>query len=98
MALTAFSLHASLRAHSGRHLGNPLAWLDPPAAGAITPFPRTLIAALLIGLTALSLLYGVLSESFVEGDDITHYLYARYAPAHPRYFLDVWGRPLVTGL
>jgi hypothetical protein len=40
----------------------------------------------------------ITSTEFLEADGITHYLYARFAFAEPHYLLNVWGRPLCTGL
>ena len=57
--------------------------------------------ALLFALSifaALSLLASMWSHGFSEADGCTHYLYARFAFAQPYYFVNVWGRPLVTGL
>ncbi len=39
------------------------------------------------------------SEGSYGGEDsFMHYLFARYAPAHPKLFLDHWGKPLFTML
>jgi len=38
------------------------------------------------------------SNGFLENDAWTHYFYARFAPAKPAFLLDVWGRPICTGL
>lgn len=48
--------------------------------------------------SGLSLLLAVTSEGFLEADSCTHYLYARFAFEEPHYFVNVWGRPLCTGL
>ncbi|MPM23247.1 hypothetical protein SDC9_69712 [bioreactor metagenome] len=33
-----------------------------------------------------------------NGDSISHYLYARYAPQHPELFFDLWAKPLFVFL
>ncbi|MEI6765681.1 MAG: hypothetical protein WCM76_08575 [Bacteroidota bacterium] len=33
-----------------------------------------------------------------SGDSITHYLFARYAPAHPQLFFDLWAKPVCVFL
>ncbi len=38
------------------------------------------------------------SDGFVEADGCTHYLYARFAVDHPYLLVNVWARPLVTGI
>ena len=38
------------------------------------------------------------ARGFLESDGGTHYLFARHAFEQPVYFVDVWGRPLCTGL
>ena len=48
--------------------------------------------------STLSLLAAVTSEGFLEADACTHYQYAKFAFAEPHYFVNVWGRPLVTAL
>jgi hypothetical protein len=46
----------------------------------------------------LSLACAVASDGFLTADALTHYLYAKYALHDPTLLVDVWGRPLVTGL
>ena len=46
----------------------------------------------------LSLACAVLSDGFLTADALTHYLYAKYALGEPALLVDMWGRPLVTGL
>ncbi|MGH7178547.1 MAG: hypothetical protein ACREJC_14315 [Tepidisphaeraceae bacterium] len=46
--------------------------------------------------TALSLAASLTSESFLEADGCTHYLYARFAFSEWHYFINIWGRPLCT--
>lgn len=56
------------------------------------------LIALLSG-TVLMLYLSFLSEGSYGGEDsFMHYLFARYAPAHPHLFLDHWGKPLFTML
>ena len=59
-------------------------------------FAGLLIAAAIFA--SLSLWGAVASDGFLEADACTHYLYARFAIAEPHYLVNVWGRPLVTGL
>lgn len=40
----------------------------------------------------------ITADGFLEDDAWTHYLYSRFAFAKPAYLLDVWGRPVCTGL
>jgi hypothetical protein len=73
--------------------------LDPGDA-ADGPPERGLVAALsAAGVFAiLSVWAAVVSEGFLEADSCTHYLYARFALAEPHYLVNVWGRPLCTGI
>jgi hypothetical protein len=45
-----------------------------------------------------SLAVAIRSRGFLESDGGTHFLMARHAFEQPAYFVDVWGRPLCTGL
>jgi hypothetical protein len=47
---------------------------------------------------SLSLTASLSSEGFLEADGCTHYLYARFALREPHFLVNVWGRPLFTGL
>src|SRR5213593_2661596 len=47
---------------------------------------------------ALSLWAAVVSDGFLEADSCTHYIYARYAFAQPHLFVNIWGRPVCTGI
>ncbi len=61
------------------------------------PAWRTLVLA----MGAFALLSAVAawrSSGFIEADGCTHYLYARFAFAEPHYLVNVWGRPLCTGI
>ena len=60
------------------------------------PWLPTVLAALVF--STLSLLAAVTSEGFLEADACTHYQYAKFAFAEPHYFVNVWGRPMVTAL
>ncbi|MFC6222468.1 hypothetical protein ACFP2F_04370 [Hymenobacter artigasi] len=52
---------------------------------------------LLAGLFALSLTVAFFTKgTYDSGDSIKHYLFARYAFAHPLNFLDSWAKPLLT--
>jgi hypothetical protein len=61
------------------------------------PDRRAIILACAI-FAALSVLCAVSSQGFLEADGCSHYLYARFAFAEPSYFVNVWGRPIVTAL
>lgn len=52
---------------------------------------------LLAGLFVLSLTVAFFTKgTYDSGDSIKHYLFARYAFAHPLNFLDSWAKPLLT--
>ncbi len=55
---------------------------------------------ILAGLFALGavLLRLTLPGTPEPGDGVFHYLFARYAPEHPRLLLDLWAKPLFTFL
>ncbi|HSV16748.1 MAG TPA: hypothetical protein VLI90_20955 [Tepidisphaeraceae bacterium] len=46
----------------------------------------------------LSLWAAIKSDGFLEADSCTHYIYARYAFAQPHLFVNIWGRPVCTGI
>src|SRR5205814_4703558 len=48
--------------------------------------------------SAASIWCAVTSDGFLEADSLTHYLYARFAIVETHYLVNIWGRPLVTGL
>ena len=48
--------------------------------------------------SALSLAAAIASDGFLEADACTHYMFARFALGEPHYLVNIWGRPLVTGL
>jgi hypothetical protein len=56
------------------------------------------IMASLVVFSIFSIWGAITSEGFLEADAITHYLYARFAISEPHYLVNVWGRPLCTGL
>jgi hypothetical protein len=47
---------------------------------------------------ALSTVSSLMSEGFLEADACTHYLYARFAFQEPHFLVNVWGRPVCTGI
>jgi hypothetical protein len=68
---------------------------DGTPAGWSSGMDRSLAAA--VGLCAvLFLVYALLSKGTYTDDDITHFLFARFAWKHPELFLDFWGRPVFT--
>ncbi|MBV8779803.1 MAG: hypothetical protein JO353_00265, partial [Phycisphaerae bacterium] len=74
---------------------------DTPSANAPVEFSRPdrlpLALAIMVFAT-LSLVASIYSKGFSEADGCTHYLYARYAFQEPYFFVNVWGRPLVTAI
>lgn len=70
----------------------------PYAAAAPVPVVSARRAHLLLaGLFALSLVVAFFTQGTHDsGDSINHYLYARYAFAHPLNFLNSWAKPLLT--
>lgn len=57
---------------------------------------RLLLAGLLAFFGAVLGALAVLSDGVFMDDDLTHYLFARWAWSDPLYFLDIWGRPGFT--
>ncbi len=73
----------------------------PRAGPAVTaqagPRPSPWPAVLAIVLcSAISVALVFMYPDSYQQDGGTHYLFARWAWAHPRNFVDVWGRPLFT--
>jgi hypothetical protein len=65
------------------------------------PAPRGLlrrVAWWLVPFAALGVALVVLFPDSYQQDGGYHYLFARWAFAHPQYLVDVWGRPLFTTL
>jgi hypothetical protein len=59
------------------------------------------LLALALGVVifaALSTWCAVKSVGFLEADAMTHYMFARFSFREWSYFVNVWGRPLCTGL
>src|SRR3954453_4923344 len=57
--------------------------------------------ALCIGIlifSALSLSMAFMSKGFLEMDACVHYMFARHSLAEPGYLINIWGRPLCTGI
>src|SRR6476661_8858732 len=57
--------------------------------------------ALLLGIltfAALSTWCSVKSVGFLEADAMTQYMFARFSFREWSYFVNVWGRPLCTGI
>jgi hypothetical protein len=52
----------------------------------------------IIPFALCSVAVAIRSRGFLESDGGTHFLMARHAFEQPAYFVDVWGRPLCTGL
>lgn len=75
---------------------DPAARLPDPLEGASFNAVAMGIAAIIFG--TLSVICAVTSDGFLEADACTHYMFARFALDEPHYLVNVWGRPLVTGL
>jgi hypothetical protein len=74
---------------------------DDPFADRSLIDPRTRHRAAWVAVlvfAVLSLTCAVTSDGFLTADALTHYLYAKHAFHDPSLLVDVWGRPLVTGL
>jgi hypothetical protein len=48
--------------------------------------------------STLSIAGAISSDGFLEADSCTHYLYARFALTYPHFLVNVWGRPVCTGI
>jgi hypothetical protein len=84
-------------AASAGSLSSPAHVIGPPPAARDGGDWRAITLAIAI-LAGLSILCAVTSQGFLEADGCSHYLYARFAFAEPSYFVNVWGRPIVTAL
>src|SRR4051812_6174252 len=71
--------------------------LPAPPAERTYRNPLALSVSVVI-FAALSTWCAVKSVGFLEADAMTHYMFARFSFREWRYFIDVWGRPLCTGL
>ena len=75
-------------------------WADP---SALTSFcvHRPAFCGVILAVAvfaSLSATMAVKSDAFLEGDACTHYMYARAAFDAPYLLVNVWGRPICTGL
>jgi hypothetical protein len=69
----------------------------PGAAASVRrPSPGVVAALWLLGFGALGATLVRLYPDSYQQDGGFHYLFSRWSLAHPRLFLDVWGRPLFT--
>ncbi len=59
---------------------------------------RITVALAILVFAALSAYMAVKSDAFLEADACTHYMYARAAWTAHYYLVNVWGRPICTGL
>src|SRR5439155_11629192 len=62
---------------------------------------RVTTGAVLVAIAifaSLSIWGAIRSDGFLEADSCTHYIYARYAFAQPHLFVNIWGRPVCTGV
>jgi len=66
---------------------------------SLQPSSFSLAGCLAASGLGVSILFGLLSpEGILHFDDLTHYLYAKWAWQWPAYLLDDWGRPGFTAL
>jgi hypothetical protein len=68
---------------------------DPPSSRRTDLLP---IALSVLIFSAASIWCAITSDGFLEADSLTHYLYARFAILETHYLVNIWGRPLMTGL
>jgi hypothetical protein len=59
---------------------------------------RLALVVAAVAFSALSLWCAVKSAGFLEADAMTHYMFARFSFREWSYFVNVWGRPLCTGV
>ncbi|WP_460620499.1 hypothetical protein [Hymenobacter tenuis] len=72
--------------------------LNESSPAALLPADRRAYG-LLLGLLLVSLVTAFVTQStFDSSDSILHYVFARYAFAHPINFLESWSKPLVVEL
>jgi hypothetical protein len=69
---------------------------DKPASFGRHEWPIALLAIAVFSL--LSITMALLSIGFLEGDACSHFLTAQAAFSNPAYLVNVWGRPVCTGL
>jgi hypothetical protein len=65
------------------------------------PRPRRNRLALVTGIiifAVMSTWMAIASKCFLEADACTHYIFATHSLEEPAYLVDVWGRPLCTGI
>src|SRR5688572_29271862 len=79
-------------------IGVEAASAEPIVLNTATHADRPTILAAVSVFALLSAACAVFSDGFLTADALTHFLYAKYAFDRPTYFVDVWGRPFVTGL
>src|SRR4051812_46755301 len=75
--------------------------LAAPVAQSASPTTDRSLRPLAIGMAIFAVLSSwaaVKSQGFLEADATTHYLFARFALHEHHYLVNVWGRPLITGL
>ena len=69
-----------------------------PAGRSGSGSDRVTLAVAVACFAAVSAYFAVTSNAFLEGDACTHFMYARAAWSAPYYLVNVWGRPVCTGL
>lgn len=71
---------------------------QPNALRNSAPFDTPLAALLVAVGFLITLVFGALSTGYHHVDDLTHFLFARWAWRWPSYLLHEWGRPGFTTL
>jgi hypothetical protein len=71
--------------------------LDPRRARRVCHGGRA-VAWAMVAFIVLSFAAAFTSDGFLDTDAATHYLFARYAFRSWFYLVNIWGRPLTTGL
>src|SRR5215218_10564639 len=71
--------------------------VPPPLEGRTYRNGLALVMGVII-FAALSTWCAVKSVGFLEADAMTHYMFARFSFREWSYFVNVWGRPLCTGI
>lgn len=70
--------------------------LAPPIRCSSCDRLAILLAVLIF--SGLSLWSAITSVGFLEADACTHYMYARFALGEHHFLINVWGRPVCTGI
>lgn len=75
----------------------PSVLLEPPVEASHRSAAWCLVCGSLV-FAALSAAGALYSRGFLEADGCTHFLMSRFALSQPIELINIWGRPVVTGL